>query len=117
MNRINRRIYTDAQTSPMLSGLWVSVSKDKSGTSKEESCIHRRAVHLQQVPAFQIGPDECRTQRRNEIDGREEREDGEPKGYIERRQLWDGIDERAHDEPRGEGDESEEQYGRETTRG
>jgi hypothetical protein len=28
INRINKRIYTDAQTSPILSGLWAHVSGD-----------------------------------------------------------------------------------------
>ena len=101
----------------MLSGLWVSVSKHKSGMSKGKSYSHRRTVHLQQVPAFQIGLDKTWTQRRDEIDGREEREDGESKGDIKRRQRWDGIDEWAHDKPSGEGDERKEQYGWQATRG
>lgn len=34
INSINRRIYTDAQTSPMLSGLFAGVSKDHGNTSE-----------------------------------------------------------------------------------
>jgi len=37
MNKIKRRIYTDAQTSPMLSGLWVGVSRNTSGKSNGEA--------------------------------------------------------------------------------
>jgi hypothetical protein len=109
MNRINKRIYTDAQTSPMLSGLLGQPSAGTRAASGRESHAHRCAVHLQQVPAFQIGLHERWTQRRNEIDGREEREDGESKGDIERRQWWDGIDQGTHDEPSGQGYECKEQ--------
>ncbi len=118
VNRINRRIYIDAQTSPMLSGLLVRVSKTKAtrpmGKGKHS---HRGAVHLQQISAFQVGLDERRAQRRDEIDGGKEREDGEAEGNIERWQGRDGIDERADDEPRGDGDERKEEYGRQATRG
>ena len=78
---------------------------------------HRGAVHLQQISAFQVGLDEGRAQRRDEIDGGEEREDGEAEGDIERWQGRDGIDERADDEPRGDGEERKEQYGGQATRG
>jgi len=105
MNRINERIYTDAQTSPILSGLSVSVNEELGGIMKD---IHRRIIHLQQVPAFQIGLDESWTQRWDKIDGREERKGGESEGNIERWQGWDRVDERADDKPRADGDERRE---------
>ena len=117
MNRINRRIYTDAQTSPMLSGLLVYVSKDKATRPTGGKHSHRGAVHLQQISAFQVGLDERWAQRRDEIDGGKERKDGEAERDIERWQGRNGLDERTNDEPRGDGEEREEEYGGQATRG
>jgi len=79
--------------------------------------LHWGAVHLQQVPALQIGIDKRWAQRRDEIYGSKERDDGEPEGSIERWQGRCGVDERARDEPRGDGDEGKEQYGGQATHG
>ena len=79
--------------------------------------LHWGAVHLQQVPALQIGIDKRWAQRRDEIYGSKERDDGEPEGSIERWQGRCGVDERACDEPRGDGDEGKEQYGGQATHG
>lgn len=119
MNRINRRIYTDAQTSPMLSGLLARRLAKTKGTRSngEGKHPHRSAVHLQQISAFQVRPDERRAQRRDEIEGGKEREEREAEGNIERWQGRDGIDERTDDEPGGDGDERKEEYGRQATRG
>jgi hypothetical protein len=45
INSISRRIYTDAQTSPMLSGLFGKVSKKHGVASKGEN-THWRSVCL-----------------------------------------------------------------------
>ena len=45
INSISRRIYTDAQTSPMLSGLFAEVSKYNDVASKGEN-KHWRGVRL-----------------------------------------------------------------------
>ncbi len=104
MNSINRRIYTDAQTSPMLSGLFAGVSKDHGITSKGEN-THWCGVRLQQVSTFQVGFDEGWAQGGDEIDGREKREDGESDGGIESRDGGDRIDKWTHDEPGRDGNE------------
>lgn len=104
INSINRRIYTDAQTSPMLSGLFAKVSK-KLGVAATGENTHWCSVCLQQVPTFQVGFDEGWAQGRDEIDGREKREDREPNGNIE---CWDGgdrIDKWSHDKPGRDGNE------------
>lgn len=98
INSINMRIYTDAQTSPMLSGLFAGVSEDHSITSKREN-PHWRAVRLQEVSTFQVSFNEGWTQGGDEMDGREECEDGESNRDIESRDRGDRIDKWTHDEP------------------
>lgn len=98
MKRIKDSTYTEAHTRPWLSGLERdSVKMAKSGYLTRD--IHRGRIYLEQISALEVCLNECGAQRRNQVQGRDEGENGEPEGGVEGWDRWHWIEEGSEDEP------------------
>jgi len=109
-------MYTEAHTRPWLSGL----ERDPVKIAKRRYLvgdIHRGGIGLEQISSLEISLHKSGPQRGDQIEGRDESENGESEGRVEGWDGWHWIEERSEDEPgRGWDQDSQEEESRKWAR-